>query len=79
MLVIIFHGSHDINPLTLELPHQLRSLLFQAFKAKFVFFEKSQKGLQVSVKVKVLVTQSCPTLCDPVDCSPPSSPVHGRL
>ena len=23
------------------------------------------------VKVKVLVTQSCPTLCDPMDCSPP--------
>ena len=24
-----------------------------------------------------LVTQSCPTLCDPVDCSPPGSSVHG--
>ena len=23
-----------------------------------------------------LVTQSCPTLCDPVDCSPPGSSVH---
>ena len=26
-----------------------------------------------------LVTQSCPTLCDPVDCSPPGSCVHGIL
>ena len=25
------------------------------------------------------VTQSCPTLCDPVDCSPPDSSVHGIL
>ena len=25
------------------------------------------------------VSQSCPTLCDPVDCSPPSSSVHGIL
>ena len=25
---------------------------------------------------KVLVTQSCPTLCDPRDCSPPGSSVH---
>ena len=25
----------------------------------------------------VLVTQSCPTLCDPTDCSPPGSSVHG--
>ena len=26
---------------------------------------------------KVLVTQLCPTLCDPMDCSPPGSSVHG--
>ena len=25
------------------------------------------------------VAQSCPTLCDPMDCSPPSSSVHGIL
>ena len=24
-----------------------------------------------------LVAQSCPTLCDPMDCSPPSFSVHG--
>ena len=29
------------------------------------------------MSVKVLVTQSCPTLCDPMDCSPPASSVHG--
>ena len=27
----------------------------------------------------VLVTQSCPTLCDPMDCSPPGFSVHGIL
>ena len=26
-----------------------------------------------------LVTQLCPTLCDPIDCSPPGSSVHGIL
>ena len=26
-----------------------------------------------------LVAQSCPTLCDPLDCSPPASSVHGIL
>ena len=31
------------------------------------------------LKVKVLVIQSCPTSCDPMDCSPPSSSVHGVL
>ena len=25
------------------------------------------------------VTQSCPTLCDPMDCSTPGSPVHHQL
>ena len=31
------------------------------------------------VKVKVLVTQSCPTLDNPMDCSLPGSSVHGIL
>ena len=30
-----------------------------------------------SSPVACLVTQSCPTLCDPMDCSPPGSSVHG--
>ena len=30
-------------------------------------------------EVRVLVTQSCPTLCDPMDCSPPGSSVHRIL
>ena len=31
------------------------------------------------MKVKVLVAQSCLTLWDPMDCSPPGSSVHGIL
>ena len=31
------------------------------------------------MKVKVLVTQLCAALCDPTDCSPPGSSVHGIL
>ena len=30
-------------------------------------------------EVKVLVAQLCPTLCEPVDCSPLDSSVHGIL
>ena len=33
----------------------------------------------LALKVKVLVTQSCLTLCYPIDCSPPVSSVHGIL
>ena len=32
-----------------------------------------------NVHTHVLVTQSCPTLGDPMDCSPLDSPVHGIL
>ena len=44
------------------------------------FPEKSSSILlheQDILKVKVLVTQSCPTLCNPMDCSLPGSSVHG--
>ena len=34
---------------------------------------------QLRMKVKVLVTQLCLTLCDPMDCSPPVSSVHRIL
>ena len=27
--------------------------------------------------IQLLVAQSCPTLCEPMDCSPPGSSVHG--
>jgi len=29
--------------------------------------------------VKVLVAQTCPTLCDSMNCSPPGSSVHGII
>ena len=32
--------------------------------------------LSLSRAVLCLVAQSCPTLCDPMDCSPPGSSVH---
>ena len=31
----------------------------------------------MKVKSESEVTQSCPTLCNPMDCSPPGSSVHG--
>ena len=36
-------------------------------------------GTFIRMKVKVLVAQSCLTLCDPMDYSPPGSSVHGIL
>ena len=39
----------------------------------------SSNILEPAMKVKVLVAQSCLTLCDPMDCSPSGSSVHGIL
>ena len=36
-------------------------------------------GLERRRKVKVLAARWCPTLYDPMDCSPPGSSVHGIL
>ena len=40
-------------------------------------FSLSPENLQHLPKVKGIVAQSCPTLCDPMDCSLPGSSVHG--
>ena len=41
-------------------------------------FNKAGRNV-ASRKLKVLVAQLCPTLCEPVDCSPPGTSVHGIL
>ena len=33
----------------------------------------------MKVKSESEVAQSCPTSCDPIDCSPPGSAIHGIL
>ena len=63
----------------LSIPNLLMVILF-CFTVK-----KKKKNILLNcfsasvemIKEKVLVTQLCPTLCDPMDCSPPGSTVHG--
>ena len=50
-------------------------MIIQLIKEKAGGYSAVKTGL----KVKVLVAQLCLTLCDPMDCSPPSSSVHGIL
>ena len=38
-----------------------------------------RKGNSPTLLVCVLIAQLCLTLCNPMDCSPPGSPVHGIL
>ena len=41
--------------------------------------KQGQYVLALSGVSEVLVVQSCPMLCDPMDCSTPGSSVHGIL
>ena len=58
--------SHREEPLLVNLP--VRNLSYPPLP---ILPNKS--------RVLCLVAQSCPTLCNPMDCSPPGSSVHGIL
>ena len=77
------------HPVTLP-PTNQKKVLYPAAVTPNAAFQKlcpeSHQGVLVfwawaahspCLKVKVLVVQSCPTLCDPIDCNPPGSSVHG--
>ena len=62
------------------------SLLLNMLSRLVITFLPRNKSLFISwlqlpsvVILVTKVTQSCPTLCDPMDCSPPGSSVHGIL
>ena len=42
-------------------------------------FLKKNKSYPARISVKVKVKSLSPTLCDPMDCSPPGSSIHGTL
>ena len=45
----------------------------------FAVQQKLTQHCKATMKVKVLVTQSCLAFYDPMDCSPPGSSVHEIL
>ena len=49
----------------------------KTLKNNIAVTHKSNNWLKINVFVLCLVAQSCPTLCDPIDCSPVGSCVHG--
>ena len=48
-------------------------------KAYYIEQGENKEGAICLLGDVLLVTQSCPTLCDPADCSPPGSSVRGIL
>ena len=83
-------GVEEINPgPVMRLDHSelmCNKVLLKYERDRESFWHRHQKGaervpfcksLAECYIVTCLVTQSCPTLCDPVDCSPPGSPAPG--
>ena len=73
-----------IDPMDCSLPGSSVHRIFQARVLEwgaiaFSLIFRNSKMLSEPLKVRVLLAQLCPTLCDPVDYSPPGSSVHGIL
>ena len=62
------HGGHDRNPLGRKNQMLGRKEANRSFPSETAFSSAAAESLQ-----------SCPTLCDPIDSSPPGSPVPGIL
>ena len=61
-----------------ELKSFLKRVKEESEKASLKPNIKKTKIMASCPIVLCLVTQSCPTLCDPVDCSQPGSSIHGN-
>ena len=71
-LCLLFKGTSILSPI-MAVPRNFRMIWIMKVKkpnSAFCYNESESESE---------VTQSCPTLCDPVDCSPPGSSVHGSL
>ena len=75
------HAAGQLSPLTTT--RHYRSLL-PAMETRHSHKQKQNKPrketsthCKPTVVVDALVVKSCPTLCNPMDCSPPGSSIHG--
>ena len=62
-----------------KLPNHGPASLENDLKDSAVSDAACAEGISLEGKSVFFVAQSCPTLCDPTDCSPPGSSVHGIL
>ena len=64
-------------------PSKLMSSMCQVFNTHYFCFPESSQSfysnLSIAAAAAAKPLQSCPTLCDPIDSSPPGSPVPGIL
>ena len=70
----------QLLPLVSRDPLTVLSIMNVVSLERRKYLEKQEQLLLYYIhigKVKIEVAQSCPTLCDPIDCSLPGSSVHG--
>ena len=72
----LFHLSYELTLLIFFIHHHILVFTRRGHIQSYLIDFLSEFSL---TRKKVLVSQSCPTLCDPMDCSPPGSSVHGIL
>ena len=73
------HGSEKCEILTARPPGNSQDKMFYDTKSINASFKKPLLKHVLILALKVLVAQSCPILCDPVNCSLPGSSVYGIL
>ena len=69
--------NQKVNDADYRLPHKQPSK--RLFTILNYYYKLPHYTLQVSSVQFISVTQSCPTLCDPMDCSTPVFPVRHQL
>ena len=70
---------HKAVAKTFYLASYLRSSLLYFFLVLLYKFDSESTFQNYAILETETFAQSCPTLCDPMDCSPPVSSVHGIL
>ena len=66
--------SNSLQPHRLQPTRPLVQGILQARTLEWVAISFSKRNYR---KKESKVAQLCPTLCDPMDCSPPGFPIHG--
>ena len=77
-LIIEMGGQHSAQRLHLAEGHSAAPLFFSIFLSPWAFQVILQNKILGSGRcLHCVCAQSCPTLCNPMDYSPPGSSVHG--
>ena len=70
----------NIRPETIKLLEENIGKTLSDINHSRILYDPPPRILEIKAKInthRTVVTQSCLTLCDPMDCSPPGSLVHG--